>query len=36
MDGKKLAIFMVAGTIAACVLIYLAFLLYFNINPTQN
>lgn len=35
MDGKKIAIFIVVGTLLAVVLIFLGFQLYFQLNPTQ-
>lgn len=35
MDGKKLALFVIIGTILACALIFFGFQLYFKLNPTQ-
>lgn len=35
MEGKKLAIGILVGTIAVCVLIFLGFQLYYTLNPTQ-
>lgn len=35
MDGKKIAIFILGGTLLAIILIFLGFQLYFQLNPTQ-
>ncbi|PSL40464.1 hypothetical protein B0H99_105242 [Planomicrobium soli] len=35
MDGKKIALMIAIGTLAACILIYLVFQLYFTMNPQQ-
>ncbi|MBB5181446.1 hypothetical protein HNQ44_002911 [Planomicrobium koreense] len=35
MEGKKIAIFIVGGTLLAIILIFLGFQWYFQMNPTQ-
>lgn len=35
MEGKKIAIFIVVGTLLAIALIFLGFQMYFQMNPTQ-
>lgn len=35
MEGKKIVIFIVGGTLLAIILIFLGFQLYFQMNPTQ-
>jgi hypothetical protein len=35
MSGKNLVLALVVGTLVMCLVIYLGFQLYFNMNPTQ-